>query len=202
MHDDEKNTTEDAQVDVASENPGGENESAIDQALQDDASVQSAAAEPPIQKSNDEQVLEAQQEVLRVRAEMENFRKRMQREAENTLKYANMNLVRDMLEAVDNLKRAADAAKEENASASALRDGVEMVASQIQGVLDKHGCKLIEALGCEFDPNFHEAIGQKPSEEYASGFVAQEVTAGYRLHDRVVRPSCVLVSTGAADAAQ
>lgn len=201
MHDDEKNTVEDAQFEVASENVGDENESAIDQALQDDASEQ-PAVEQPVQKSSDEQVLEAQQEVLRVRAEMENFRKRMQREAENTLKYANMNLVRDMLEAVDNLKRAADAAKEENASASALRDGVEMVASQIQGVLDKHGCKLIEALGCEFDPNFHEAIGQTPSEEYASGFVAQEVTVGYRLHDRVVRPSCVLVSTGPAEAAQ
>ncbi len=198
MHDDEKNSHVDEQL--AEEQSVSENETAVDQALQGEQDE--APVEEPVEKTNDELVVEAQQEVLRVRAEMENFRKRQQRESEAALKYANMNLVRDLLVAVDNLKRATDAAEGENASAAALRDGVVMVGQQIEGVLEKYGCKAIDALGCEFDPNIHEAIGQMPSEEHAAGFVAQEVAVGYRLHDRVVRPSSVLVSTGAPEAAE
>ncbi|GAB5404220.1 MAG: nucleotide exchange factor GrpE [Aureliella sp.] len=194
MHDEDKNSQ-------LEEESAAENESAVDQALQSEPDEQ-PPVEEPVQKTNDELVVEAQQEVLRVRAEMENFRKRQQRESDAALKYANMNLVRDLLEAVDNLKRATDAAQDDNASAAALRDGVVMVGQQIEGVLEKYGCKAIDALGCEFDPNVHEAIGQMPSEEHAAGIVAQEVAVGYRLHDRVVRPSSVLVSTGAPAAAE
>lgn len=207
MHEENKNAQLDdqsAELETAgnetADSEMADNETAIDQALQEDADSQAAAE--PVVKSNDELVVEAQQEVLRVRAEMENFRKRQQRESESALKYANMNIVRDLLVAVDNLKRATDAAEGENASATALKDGVVMVGQQIEGVLERYGCKAIEALGCEFDPNVHEAIGQIPSEEHAAGLVAQEVAVGYKLHDRVVRPSSVLVSTGAPELAE
>jgi len=171
-------------------------ENAIDQAMQDEDDSPEVSATPP---TDAEQLREAQQEALRAKAEMENYRKRMQRETESLLKYANMNLIRDLLDAVDNLKRATEAAEGDAGNAESLRDGVKMVGSQIEGVLEKYGCKVIDAVGCEFDPNVHEAIGQMPSEEHGEGLVAQEVAVGYQLHDRVVRPSSVLVSTGAPE---
>lgn len=178
-----------------------EADEALDRAVTDslqegnDPSQGSSAARSP---SVDERVAEAERQVLQARAELENFRKRMQRDSELQLKYAHMPLVRDLLEVVDNLHRAAEAAQGEAANADGLRKGVEMVLQQLAGVLDKYGCKRIRAVGTEFDPNHHEAIAQMPSEEHPSGHVAQEVAVGYRLHDRVVRPSSVIVSTGPA----
>ncbi len=71
-----------------------------------------------------------------------------------------------------------------------------MVLGQLTSVLDKHQCKQIPALGAPFDPNIHQAISQQPSAEYPAGTVAYEASVGYMLHDRVVRPSMVIVSTG------
>ena len=148
--------------------------------------------------TDDERVLEAERQVLLARAEMENFRKRMQRDSEQQLKYANLALLRDLLDVVDNLNRAMDAAKSDTNNSQALLSGVQMVGQQMLSVLAKFGCKPIEAEGVEFDPNVHEAISQMPSEQYAAGIVAQEVAVGYLLHDRVIRPSSVIVSTGPA----
>lgn len=155
----------------------------------------------PVERTSDQRVLDAEAEALRARAEMENFRKRMQRDSEQQLKYANMSLIRDLLEVWDNLQRAMDAANgEETAQGTkALCDGVSMVSQQMSDVLGKFGCKRVDALGVEFDPNVHEAISQMPSDEYAAGIVMNEVAVGYVLHDRVVRPSHVIVSTGKAE---
>lgn len=152
--------------------------------------------QPP--PSDDERVQEAERQVLLAHAELENFRKRMQREADQQLKYSNLPLLRDLLDVVDNLNRAADAARADTANTGALLSGVEMVGQQLQNVLAKYGCKPVTAVGSEFDPNVHEAIAQMPSADYAAGLVAQEVAVGYVLHDRVVRPSSVIVSTGPA----
>lgn len=152
----------------------------------------------------DERVLEiaaklkaAQTEVLKSHAEAENFRKRLQRDAEQQLRYANMPLLRDLLDVVDNLKRATDSATGESAG-SALHNGVQLVTQQLVGILAKYACKPIESVGKPFDPNFHEAITQMPSADIPAGSVVQEVAVGYTLHDRVVRPAAVIVSTGPA----
>lgn len=187
------NSSQENAADEAAQDQTLDIESALEQAMD-------AAQSSPVSLSTDEQVAEAQREALRAKAELENFRKRMQRDSELQLKYANMPIIRDMLDVIDNLNRASEAAKLENASAGALQAGVEMVAQQFASVLEKFGCHMIESQGQEFDPNYHEAIGQMPSEEFAAGKVAQEVAVGYRLHDRVVRPSSVLVSTGAPQA--
>ncbi len=196
----------------------GSTDQALDQALQAafeqesaaNASGRSASTAGELgdgRASLESQLAESEREVLRVRAEMENYRKRMQRDADQQLKYANVPLVRDLIEVVDNLNRALDAAGHESAGGAqqtgapqtaALRDGVQMVLDQLASVLAKYGCKRIESVGHEFDPNVHEAITQMPSPEHAAGVVMQEVAAGYLLHDRVVRPSSVIVSTGAA----
>ncbi len=184
-----------SQNDGQVESPGvseAELEAALEQAVQE-----TGAAEQP-ELTRDEKLFEAEQEVLRVRAEMENFRKRMQRDSEQQLKYSYMPIMRDLLDVVDNLNRAMESAGGEQSHATALLEGVQMVSQQLSGVLSKHGCSAIESLGQDFDPNFHEAISQMPSEEHEAGKVAQEVAVGYRLHDRVVRPSNVIVSTGSA----
>ena len=154
-----------------------------------------AATYPP---SNDERVLEAERQVLRAHAELENFRKRMQRDSDQQLKYANLPLLRDLLEVVDNINRALEAARSDADNPEALLAGVEMIREQLLGVLAKFGCKPVQAVGSEFDPNIHEAIAQMASGEHAAGAVAQEVAVGYLLHDRVIRPSSVIVSTGPA----
>ena len=140
----------------------------------------------------------AEAEVLRSRAEMENYRKRMQRDSDQQLKFANVPIVRDLLDVIDNLNRAREAARGDETNIKALIDGVQMVSQQFTDALAKHGCKVIEAVGTDFDPNIHQAIAQMPSLDQPAGKVAQEVAVGYMLHDRVIRPAQVIVSTGSA----
>lgn len=185
---DENQDETDAQADESAEALQAD----VDQALEDVLGDSVVQAGPP---TDDQRVVAAEKEVLVVRAEMENFRKRMMRDSEQQLKYANIGLMRDLLDVVDNLQRALGAASNDPGS-QALSDGVAMVSHQLTDVLSKHGCNAVEALGKPFDPNFHEAISQMPSEEYEQGSVMNEVGVGYVLHDRVVRPSHVIVSTG------
>jgi molecular chaperone GrpE len=138
----------------------------------------------------------AEAEVLRSRAEMENYRKRMQRDADQQLKFANVPIVRDLLDVIDNLNRAIEAARADETNTKALIDGVQMVSQQFNDALAKHGCKPIQAVGTAFDPNVHQAIAQTPSQDVPAGTVAMEVAVGYVLHDRVIRPAQVIVSTG------
>lgn len=138
----------------------------------------------------------AKDDALRHQAELENFRKRKQREMEEERRYTILPFARDLLAVVDNLDRALEAAATAQDN-TALQEGVKMVATQLQQVLSTHQCVRIPAVGTQFDPNFHEAIGQEASTEHPAGVVTRELVAGYKLHDRVVRPSQVFVSTGA-----
>ncbi|HEX5104955.1 MAG TPA: nucleotide exchange factor GrpE [Pirellulaceae bacterium] len=152
------------------------------------------------------QLREETQRALRAQAELENYRKRVQREVSDERRYAALPLVRDLLPAIDNLQRAIDATPTRSVSEDAskstvesnavLLEGVKMVVAQLETVLKQHHCQPIEAAGQPFDPNQHEAIAQEPSSEYPAGTVTRAVQAGYKLHDRVVRPAQVFVSTG------
>lgn len=137
---------------------------------------------------------EADKRVLMAQAEAENFRKRMRRDFEDQLTYAAMPLVTDLLQVRDNLIRALEATDQSD-SASGLKEGVAMVAKQLDDTLAKYGVREIPAEGEQFDPNFHEAISQMPSDQPA-GAVAHVALTGFQLHERVVRPSQVVVSTG------
>ena len=147
------------------------------------------------------EVLEANDRALRATAELENFRKRARRELEDEKRYAAMPLLRDLLNVLDNLDRAIEAA-EKSPSASSLLEGVKMVSFQLTTYLDQHQCRRIPAVGAEFNPHFHEAIAQEPSVEHPVGFVTRVARHGYQLHDRVVRPAQVLVSIGPPAPAQ
>ena len=131
---------------------------------------------------------------LRCRAELDNYCKRAARELEERLRYANLALLRDLLPVIDDVERAI-AATENGADADALLEGFKMVGQQLDDVLQRHHCTRIEALHAPFDPNVHHAVMQQPSEEHPANTVLSIMQNGYQLHDRVVRPSQVIVST-------
>jgi molecular chaperone GrpE len=143
----------------------------------------------------EQQVVELRSRELKAQAELENFRRRMLRDVETQLKFAAMPLVNDLLEVVDNLHRATESASA-TTSIDGLTAGVRMVQQQLANVLAKHHCKPIPGVGHPFDPNFHQAIAQHASDQYPTGTVMLETSLGYTMHDRVVRPSMVIVSTG------
>jgi len=138
---------------------------------------------------------QANDRLLRTQAELENFRKRSQREMEDHRRYAALPVMRELLSVLDNMYLAIKAAQK-NDSASGLLNGVKMVAVQLEDVLQKNHCKRIDTVGTPFDPNYHEAVAQQPSKKYPANIISQETRVGYQLHDRVIRPSQVFVSTG------
>ena len=139
---------------------------------------------------------EANDRALRTHAELENFRKRSRREMEDERRYAALPIMRDVLNVCDNLDRAIEAA-EKNTAGSGLLEGVKMVSLQLTTYLEQHLCRRIAAVGEPFDPHRHEAISQESSNEYPPGVVTRLTRHGYQLHDRVIRPAQVMVSTGA-----
>ena len=150
------------------------------------------AAEDPTTRLQAE--LEAAKDsALRCHAELDNVRKRAARELQEALRYADMSLLRDLLPVLDNVDRAVEAAAN-NADAAALLDGFRIVRQQIEEVLGRHHCVRIEALHAPFDPNVHHAVMQQPSDEHPANTVLTVTQDGYQLHDRVVRPSQVIVS--------
>ena len=141
---------------------------------------------------------QANDRALRAYAELDNYRKRAWREIEDTRKYAAIDLMRDMLAVWDNMGRALETV-ESNSNPEAFVEGVRMMHEQFTQILARHHCTRIEALGQTFDPNVHESIAQMPSNEIPAGSVLYESQIGFKLHDRVVRPTQVVISTGAAD---
>lgn len=134
---------------------------------------------------------------LRLQAEMENLRTRTAREISENTRYAALALMRDLLPVIDNIERAIEAATKQGESDSLL-EGFKLVEQQLLTVLAQHNCVKIEAQGQPFDPQFHAAILQQASEDIPASHVMLVAQQGYKLHDRVVRPAQVIVSTGPA----
>ena len=141
------------------------------------------------------QLEEAKDQGLRCQAELENYRKRAARQMDQERRYASMPMIRDLLPAWDNIGRAIHAA-EQSHDTSCLLEGFKMTAEQLESALARHHCVQIEALHQPFDPNLHEAISQLPNDEHPAGTVTHVAQIGFLLHDRVVRPSQVVVSSG------
>jgi molecular chaperone GrpE len=144
------------------------------------------------------ELLDANNRALRAQADLDNYRKRVQREQQQESKYALMPLLRDLLPLLDNIQRAIEAA-EKNKDTESILEGFKLVAQQLQSILVQHHCQPIAALGKTFDPNLHEAVSQAASDEHEAGKVVLEVAVGYQLQDRVVRPSQVIVSSGPSE---
>jgi len=155
------------------------------------------AAQQACQQAQSE-LAAANEAKLRALAELENFRRRTQRQMEEERRYALFPLVRDLLPVLDNLRRAVDSAQKSPDTAGLLA-GVQLVYKQLQDVLERHHCVEIEALGAAFDPNLHQAVGQTPTTEHPPGTILEVAQPGYRLYDRVVRPSLVVVAAAPAE---
>ena len=136
-------------------------------------------------------------EKLRLLADMENLRKRSDRDRMDSIRYGNINFARDILSLGDNLSRALDAIPkdaEKTETITNLINGLRMVQREFTSILEKHGIKKIEALNQRFDHNFHQAMMEIESEEVEEGIVIQEIQSGYNMHDRLLRPSMVGVA--------
>lgn len=138
----------------------------------------------------------------RALAEMENLRRRTDREKSDTAKYAISDFARDVLGVADNIGRAIDAVPPEDAQSSeavrTLLEGVEMTDRELQKVLERHGIERLDPEGNRFDPNWHQAVFEIDNPEVPSGTVLQVLQSGYRIGDRVLRPAMVGVSKGGA----
>ncbi len=132
---------------------------------------------------------------LRARADLDNFRKRMIQEASETRRFANASLLEELLPVLDNFQFGLQAA-EADAGAKNLLVGLNMVSGQFQAFLRDQGVEEIPAVGCPFDPNVHEAVGQQPSTEVPEGVIITQIRRGFKLRDRLLRPATVIVSTG------
>jgi len=131
---------------------------------------------------------------LRSQAEMENFRKRMQRDKQDALRFANEGILREILPVIDNLERAVEHARENEADAAGLLEGVEMTLGQFSTTLEKFGVKPVDALGQPFDPACHEAMGQMVTSDVPPNNVAQQLQKGYLLNERLLRPALVMIA--------
>ncbi|WP_299476290.1 nucleotide exchange factor GrpE [uncultured Roseibium sp.] len=138
---------------------------------------------------------------LRTMAEMENLRRRTEKEIKDARQYAVSGFARDMLTVSDNLRRALDALPDEDrknadAGIAALIEGVEMIERDLLNQLEKNGVRKLEPEGQKFDPNFHQAMFEVPNTEVPNNTVVQVVQAGYVIGERVLRPAMVGVSKG------
>ena len=134
---------------------------------------------------------------LRSQADFDNFKKRAAREKEEAMKYANSSLLERLIAIVDNFELGLSAAREEGEK-SPIFSGMNMVLKQLTDFLADNGLQPIDAVGKKFDPNLHEAIAHEANPKVPEGTVIRQTRRGYRLKDRLLRPSSVVVSSGAA----
>jgi len=130
---------------------------------------------------------------IRCQAEFENYKKRQERDRVEFCRYANEGIIKELLPTLDNLERAIEHSRDGSATESLL-EGVELTLNGLLDALKRQGLKRIEAVGEKFDPNFHEAVMTEENDQVEDMTVLSEVLKGYLLHDRVIRPSMVVVS--------
>jgi len=133
----------------------------------------------------------AETKYLRLMADFQNYKRRVEKEKTDIYAYANEKIVLEMLDVIDNLERALSHQGEEESN---ILDGISKVYKQLQGVLEKNGLEEIDALGKDFDPNFHNAVMTESSKEYDPGKVSLVMQKGYVLNNKVIRHSMVKVA--------
>jgi molecular chaperone GrpE len=144
---------------------------------------------------------ELKDQYLRKHADFENYRKRMTREKADSVKYGNQELLKDLIEVIDNFDRAIKSAADSQ-DFNAFREGISMIEQQFTGMLQsKWGLEKMDCQGAEYDPNSHEALMMEDNEEIEVPTVLEDFQAGYRLHERVLRPAKVKVGKPAVNTA-
>jgi molecular chaperone GrpE len=166
----------------------GKRENMEEEIKQEEEGDMAAALEEAINK-----LQESEDKILRLAADFENSKKRLERERETSLKYAEENILKELLPGIDNIERAMDQGKEAN-SMESLLEGVELTRNGLLATLEKYGVKAIDSTGQPFDPNIHEALAMEESDEIEPNMVLREFQKGYFYKERLLRPSKVIVS--------
>ncbi len=161
--------------------------------------IETGNGEPDV-KQLQQELDESKDQLLRLAAEFENFKKRMERERETLVKYAGENILRELLTTVDNLERALEQGSADTDDTQqkldALLEGVGLTQKGLLATLEKFEVVPIDSLGSEFNPNEHEAMTMEASDSVPANHVLQEFVKGYRFRDRLLRPAKVVVSQG------
>jgi len=185
--------------DMSKENSSEEPEEQVE-----DQEASQASKEIPLEHLKKSALLEKAKEIqktadenfdlyMRSLAEIENLKKRYQKDKSDLIKFSNELLIKQLLSVIDNLEKAVSATKEED-SVDALREGVELTLKGLMDTLGKTGLETVQAEGEVFDPNFHEAISAQEDNTAEPGTVLQELQKGYILNERLIRPAMVIVS--------
>ncbi len=183
----EMNQTEDQQEEVV-ENPEVEILEEVEEE-QDNQDNQEDTEKEQLKQEKDE----AQQRLIRLQADYDNFRRRTQKERENDLKYRSQDLINELLPVLDNFERALQVEVKDEAAQNFV-EGMNMVYRQLKDALTKEGVEEIPSQGEPFDPHMHQAVMQVEDENYDSNVVVEELQKGYKLKDRVIRPAMVKVN--------
>ena len=177
------------------------NEDNTDEINPDNNDTNEESADEEIQDTEEdilkEEIKTLKEEKIRVLAEMENLRKRFDREKIDSIKYGSVNFARDILSPGDNLERALSAINQEEEHPQSIKnliEGLLMVKKELSTALEKNGIKKIESLDKKFDPNLHQAMMEIENNDLEEGIVVQEIQTGYMMHDRLLRPAMVGVS--------
>ena len=164
--------------------------------------TEAAASVEEVLAKLEQEKADLKDKLLRSLAEMENLRRRTEREVADTRSYAVTAFARDMLSVADNLRRALDAVPAEATKAdkalAALVEGIELTERELVKTLERHGVRKVDPAGQKFDPNLHQAMFEAPHESLAKGQVHTVVQPGYAIGERVLRPALVGVSSGVA----
>lgn len=157
----------------------------------------SPSGEAPVVQlaAKDEELKALNDKYLRLAAEFDNYKRLAQRDQRDQIRFGNEQLLKELLPVVDNLERAIKAAKDSKGS-DGLVKGVDLTLKQLNGALGKFGVQTIPTVGEAFDPSGHQAVASVPSDRVPEKHVVEEFQRGYRLHDRILRPAMVTVSTG------
>lgn len=193
----EQNRTKDETDYEAEATQGGEMNQ--DAGVGDAGAPEAAEADSPEQMAAElakarEQAEENWAMYLRARAELDNVRRRAERDMENMRRYALEKFVAELLAVRDSMEMGVEAAADGKGNLEALRDGVELTYRQFMGVLEKFGVREINPVGEPFDPDWHEAVSAQPSEDAEPDTVVAVMQKGYAINDRLVRPARVIVA--------
>ena len=177
-------------------------EELVEEAVLEEGLEDALNFEEQLQQAKDEST-ELQDKLLRVAAEFENFKKRMERERSTMLKYAGENIFRELLPVVDNLERAVDQGVVDGVDSSknleALLEGVQLTLKSLLGILEKFEVTPVKSVGEPFDPNVQEALTMDVSDEVPANHVISEFEKGYYYKDRLLRAARVIVSSGSSE---
>ncbi len=189
---DKETDTEESEDTVKAVNEGVKEEtgSVTEPVDTDNIETKSAPSELDKVKADFEQL---NNQYIRLAADFENYRKRQEQERENLIRYGAVDTLKKLLEVLDNFDRG-ETALESVDDCKVVKDNFNLLHKQVMDILGKMGLEVIEAEGKEFDPNFHEAVMQTPSTEHPEHTVIKELQKGYKLGDKVLRPTLVNVA--------